>query len=71
MIVSIDNIKLIYYHALSNLTFNGVKLAGFSADKTDYTITIDGDALKIRCRIIVNGKNFLASLQSGMYQPYQ
>ena len=61
--LDLDNIKLIYYHALSNLTFNGVKLAGFSADKTDYTITIDGDVAEAADKIkyVVKGRGASAT----------
>ena len=61
--LDLDNIKLIYYHALSNLTFNGVKLAGFSADKTDYTITIDGDVAEAadKNKYVVKGRGASAT----------
>ena len=61
--LDLDNIKLIYYHALSNLTFKGVKLAGFSADKTDYTITIDGDVAEAADKIkyVVKGRGASAT----------
>ena len=61
--LDLDNIKLIYYHALSDLTFNGVKLAGFSADKTDYTITIDGDVAEAADKIkyVVKGRGASAT----------
>ena len=61
--LDLDNIKLIYYHALSNLTFNGVKLAGFSADKTDYTVTIDGDVAEAADKIkyVVKGRGASAT----------
>ena len=61
--LDLDNIKLIYYHALSDFTFNGVKLAGFSADKTDYTITIDGDVAEAADKIkyVVKGRGASAT----------
>ena len=42
--LDLDNLKLVYYHALQNLTFDGVQIEGFSSDKLNYTVEIDGDA---------------------------
>lgn len=37
--LTIDNVKLVYYHALSDLQYNGQTIAGFAADKTSYDLT--------------------------------
>lgn len=42
--LDLDNLKLVYYHALKNLTFDGAQIEGFSSDKLNYTVEIDGDA---------------------------
>lgn len=42
--LDLDNLKLVYYHALQNLTFDGVQIDGFSSDKLNYTVEIEGDA---------------------------
>lgn len=42
--LDLDNLKLVYYHALQNLTFDGVQIEGFSSDKLNYTVEIEGSA---------------------------
>lgn len=36
--LTIDNVKLIYYHTLSDLKFNGATINGFNESITDYTV---------------------------------
>lgn len=36
--LTIDNVKLVYYHALNSLTYNGNKVANFDEGKTEYTL---------------------------------
>lgn len=36
--LTIDNVKLIYYHTLSDLKFNGTTIDGFNESITDYTV---------------------------------
>ena len=40
-VLDVDNLKLIYYSTLSDLTFKGATLKDFSPEKTEYTV--DGD----------------------------
>ena len=42
--LDLDNLKLVYYHALKNLTFDGAQIEGFSSDKLNYTVEIEGSA---------------------------
>ena len=42
--LDLDNLKLVYYHALKNLTFDGAQIEGFSLDKLNYTVEIEGSA---------------------------
>ncbi len=41
--LSIDNVKLLYYHALTDLKLNGTSIAGFSENKTAYEVYTDYD----------------------------
>lgn len=36
--LTIDNVKLVYYHALNSLTYNGNKVANFNEGTTEYTL---------------------------------
>lgn len=36
--LTIDNVKLLYYHTLSDLKFNGATINGFNESITDYTV---------------------------------
>lgn len=36
--LTIDNVKLVYYHALNSLTYNGNKVANFDEGITEYTL---------------------------------
>lgn len=56
--LDLDNLKLVYYHALKNLTFDGAQIEGFSSDKLNYTLTIEGDAAAAAAKIeyVVKGK---------------
>ena len=36
--LTIDNVKLVYYHALNSLTYNGNKVANFDEGTTEYTL---------------------------------
>ena len=36
--LTIDNVKLVYYHALNSLTYNGNKVANFDDGTTEYTL---------------------------------
>lgn len=36
--LTIDNVKLVYYHALNSLTYNGNKVANFVEGTTEYTL---------------------------------
>ena len=36
--LTIDNVKLVYYHALNSLTYNGTPVANFDEGTTDYTL---------------------------------
>ena len=40
--LTIDNVKFIYYHGLSALSYNGTAIEGFSENTTDYTLTVNG-----------------------------
>lgn len=42
--LDLDNLKLVYYHALKNLTFDGAQIEGFSSDKLNYTVETDCSA---------------------------
>ena len=42
--LDLDQLKLVYYHALKNLTFDGAQIEGFSSDKLNYTVEIEGSA---------------------------
>lgn len=42
--LDLDNLKLVYYHALKNLMFDGTQIEGFSSDKLNYTVEIEGSA---------------------------
>lgn len=37
--LTIDNVKLVYYHALNSLTYNGNKVANFDERTTEYTLS--------------------------------
>lgn len=37
--LTIDNVKLVYYHALNSLTYNGNKVANFAEGTTEYTLS--------------------------------
>lgn len=37
--LTIDNVKLVYYHALNSLTYNGNKVANFNEGTTEYTLS--------------------------------
>ena len=37
--LTIDNVKLVYYHALNSLTYNGNKVANFAEETTEYTLS--------------------------------
>lgn len=37
--LTIDNVKLVYYHALNSLTYNGNKVANFDEETTEYTLS--------------------------------
>lgn len=39
---TIDNVKFIYYHGLSALSYNGTAIEGFSENTTEYTLTVNG-----------------------------
>ena len=56
--LDLDNLKLVYYHALKNLTFDGAQIEGFTSDKLNYTLTIEGDAAAAAAKIeyVVKGK---------------
>lgn len=41
--LTVDDVKLVYYSRLSDLTVGGKTIEGFSPDKYEYTITTDGD----------------------------
>lgn len=48
--LSVDNVKLLYYHSLSDITYGGKSISKTSdASDTDYTLTVNGkfDASKI------------------------
>lgn len=36
--LTIDNVKLVYYHALNSLTYNGTPVANFAEGTTEYTL---------------------------------
>ena len=36
--LTIDNVKLVYYHAINSLTYNGNKVANFDEGTTEYTL---------------------------------
>ena len=36
--LTIDNVKLVYYHALNSLTYNGTPVANFAEETTEYTL---------------------------------
>lgn len=37
--LTIDNVKLVYYHALNSLTYNGTPVANFDEGTTEYTLS--------------------------------
>ena len=37
--LTIDNVKLVYYHALNSLTYNGTPVANFAEETTEYTLS--------------------------------
>ena len=41
--LDLDNLKLIYYHTLKSLTIGDKPVEGFAPEKTEYTVTIDGE----------------------------
>ncbi|MCM1336132.1 MAG: calycin-like domain-containing protein [Candidatus Amulumruptor caecigallinarius] len=47
--VTIDNVKLLYYHTLKGVTVEGAALDGFAADKYDYTLPADADFDNVEC----------------------
>lgn len=48
----VDDIQFIYYHGLSSLSYNGVKLTGFSEDKLNYDLsTVEYDETKVAYEI--------------------
>lgn len=59
--LDLDNVKLIYWHALSELTFDGKAVEGFNADKTEYTVK--GNLADDNSKIVykVKGKGAKAS----------
>lgn len=59
--LDLDNVKLIYWHALSELTFDGKAVEGFDAEKTEYTVkgNLADDNSKIAYK--VKGKGAKAS----------
>ena len=61
--LDLDNLKLVYYHALKNLTFDGAQIEGFSSDKLNYTVEIEGSAEEAAKKIgyEVKGKGAIAT----------
>lgn len=59
--LDLDNVKLIYWHALSELTFDGKAVEGFDAEKTEYTVK--GNLADDNSKIVykVKGKGAKAS----------
>ena len=57
--LDLDNVKLIYWHALSELTFDGKTVEGFNADKTEYTVkgNLADDSNKIAYKVKGKGAN--------------
>lgn len=57
--LDLDNVKLIYWHALSELTFDGKAVEGFNADKTEYTVkgNLADDSNKIAYKVKGKGAN--------------
>lgn len=53
-VLDVDNLKLVYYSTLSDLTFKGETLKDFSPEKTEYTvdgdISTDADALAYKAK---------------------
>lgn len=47
--VTIDNVKLLYYHTLKGVNVDGTALDDFAADKYDYTIPATADFDNVEC----------------------
>ena len=62
--LDLDNVKLIYWHALSELTFDGKAVEGFNADKTEYTVkgNLADDSNKIAYKVKGKGANASTSV---------
>lgn len=62
---TIDNVKFIYYHGLSALSYNGTAIEGFSENTTEYTLTVNGkfDPNKITYKKHGKGANVSVSLK--------
>lgn len=62
--LDLDNVKLIYWHALSELTFDGKAVEGFNADKTEYTVkgNLADDNSKIAYKVKGKGANASTSV---------
>lgn len=62
--LDLDNVKLIYWHALSELTFDGKAVEGFDAEKTEYTVkgNLADDSNKIAYKVKGKGANASTSL---------
>lgn len=55
-VLILDDIRLIYYHALTALMIDGDTIDGFSEDKTSYEVTDDLDDIYSRISYTVKGK---------------
>lgn len=53
---TIDNVKFIYYHGLSALSYNGTAIEGFSENTTEYTLTVNGKFDPNKIKYITHGK---------------
>lgn len=47
--VTIDNVKLLYYHTLKGVNVDGAALEDFAADKYDYTLPATADFDNVEC----------------------
>lgn len=67
--LTIDNVELVYYHALKSLAYNDAELSGFSADKTNYDlyVTEDFDPKKVAFKKKGQGATASSNYSNGTY----
>lgn len=64
--LDLDNLKLVYYHALNSLTFDGNQVEGFASDKTAYTLDVESEVAEAAEKIAYEVKGRGASAEKSL-----